>query len=161
MRRQGYNLEADKSPDASSRSSASSSSEPGGGRTASNDGSPMNREDAEHAEPSARVAIEKQVDLLKVKEKDAQNAELRRRFVGSKQWLYSNLASPIDPSLQNFLRRWLKENELYDMLTFVVTLGQGGLHAPLAPNPKPPSPESQPGDLPTAELHAPLATPSA
>lgn len=132
-RRQGYPMEADPSSDASSRSGISSSSEPGSGKTASDDGPPVN--DAEHAETSARAAIEKQVDLLKKMERDAQDAETRRRFVGSKQWLYSHLASPIDPSLQNFLRRWFKENELYDILTFVVTLGQGGLHISPCPEP--------------------------
>ena len=110
---------------ASSRGPVSSSGQPEAHFSSIDERESNEDQERANAYSGARATIQKQVDLLKKKEEAAQAATMQRRYVGSTQWLYLNLARPVDPSLQHFTVLWFRDNDIYDTLCFLVTLAQG------------------------------------
>ena len=69
--------------------------------------------------------LQRQFRIQKLQMLRLEEEEAARKYVGTRGWIDKYLETKIDPSLQSIISRYLRNNDYYDLLCFLVTGAQG------------------------------------
>ena len=67
--------------------------------------------------------VTRQYRLRRIAQQQAEEAEMKRK-VATPDWIQKNLNRQVDPAIQHHLLLFARDNDLYDRLTFTITLAQ-------------------------------------
>jgi len=69
-------------------------------------------------------ALQQKLEMQKTIDKELREAEEKRRFIGTREWLDKYISISVDPSVQRCLMVYCRDNDIYDTIVFTVTLTQ-------------------------------------